>query len=114
MKSASKAKLKAQLCLQVLSLLGLWLGTTASSAIASNESVVNDARSLEASPPADQLALVTEVTILSPANQSLIDVPATTVILRIPTGAEVELSVNGKRSMRMRSGVLRLTLMLAS
>ncbi|MCA6509693.1 MAG: hypothetical protein IM565_06700 [Pseudanabaena sp. M109S1SP2A07QC] len=150
MKSASKAKLKAQLCLQVLSLLGLWLGTTASSAIASNESVVNDARSLEASPPADQLALVTDsnpkpntkpnltstqpalqiavqtntqpenssaapeppktpptavkkdqvapqVTILSPANQSLIDVPATTVILRIPTGAEVELSVNGKK-----------------
>ncbi|MFY7833291.1 MAG: hypothetical protein ACOVVP_16350, partial [Pseudanabaena sp.] len=150
MKSASKAKLKAQLCLQVLSLLGLWLGTTASSAIASNESVVNDARSFEASPPADQLALVTDsnpkpntkpnltstqpalqiavqtntqpenssaapeppktpptavkkdqvapqVTILSPANQSLIDVPATTVILRIPTGAEVELSVNGKK-----------------
>ncbi|MCA6557586.1 MAG: TonB-dependent receptor, partial [Pseudanabaena sp. M114S2SP2A07QC] len=146
MKSVSKAKL----WLHLLGLLGLWLGMNASSAIASNESVVNDARSLEASPPADQLALVTDsnpkpntkpnltstqpalqiavqtntqpenssaapeppktpptavkkdqvapqVTILSPANQSLIDVPATTVILRIPTGAEVELSVNGKK-----------------
>lgn len=170
MKSRSNVKLKSQLCLQLLSLLGLWLGLNASSAIASSDPM-HDLRSSEESAPAVdqsslsgdseqppnqpalqavnhpslsgdsqqppsqpalQIAVQTntptnsqttndasepsaspivntgnknpsaapssaQVNILTPANASLLDVPATTVILRIPVGAEVELSVNGRK-----------------
>lgn len=138
MKYVANTKLKSQLCFQLLSLLGLWLAMTGSSAIASNESikesplekstpVATDQTSLAADSkpvqPAVQIAVQpntqtqnnpesqktsplpalktsqssSQVTIVSPTNAALLDVPATTVILRIPTGTEAELLVNGKK-----------------
>ncbi|MEL7316008.1 MAG: hypothetical protein AAFN08_13850, partial [Cyanobacteria bacterium J06559_3] len=47
--------------------------------------------------PLDQQALANQVRILNPVGNAVLDVPATTVILEYPTGADIELQVNGTR-----------------
>ncbi|MEO0984970.1 MAG: invasin domain 3-containing protein [Cyanobacteria bacterium J06639_14] len=66
---------------------------------AEDTTTVSDAEELAETEiqPLDQQALANQVRILNPVGNAVLDVPATTVILEYPTGADIELQVNGTR-----------------